>query len=148
MLFRSVSLLNSNHLDADAPVAANYPRGMLLWNTRRSGYNVKEFVMDYFTSMNFPDADLTGYTVTNTWKNASGNKDDGSPYMGRKAARAIIVGAMNTAISTSTEIREEQRNYNLIACPGYPELAAEMIALNNDRKDTAFIVAEIGRAHV
>ena len=137
-----VSLLTSNHLDVDAPVAANYPRGMLLWNTRRSGFNVKEFAEDYFNSTNFPDADLTGYDVTNAWKNASGNKDDGSPYMGRKAARAVVVGALVSAIGNSTEIREEQRNFNLIVCPGYPELADEMVALNNDRKGTAFVISD------
>jgi hypothetical protein len=135
-----VSLQSSNHLDIDAPVAANYPRGMLLWNTRRSGYNVKKFVYNYFNATDFPDDTLPDYT--NAWVNASGNRNDGSPYMGRKAARVIITSAMAAVVSTSTEIREEQRNFNLITCPGYPELADEMIALNNDRKSTAFIIAD------
>jgi hypothetical protein len=43
------SLLTSNHLDLDAPDPALYPQGMLLFNTRRSGYNVKEFTTNYFT---------------------------------------------------------------------------------------------------
>ena len=34
------SLLSSNYLDLDAPTATLYPQGMLLFNTRRSGYNV------------------------------------------------------------------------------------------------------------
>jgi len=45
-----VSLLTSNYLDPDAPDPALYPQGTLLFNTRRSGYNVKSFQMDYFTT--------------------------------------------------------------------------------------------------
>ena len=37
-------LLASDYLDPDAPDPALYPKGMLLWNTRRSGFNVKKFV--------------------------------------------------------------------------------------------------------
>ena len=45
-----VSLLTSNYLDPDAPNPALYPQGTLLFNTRRSGYNVKSFQQDYFTT--------------------------------------------------------------------------------------------------
>jgi len=45
-----VSLLTSDYLDPDAPNPALYPQGTLLFNTRRSGYNVKSFQMDYFTT--------------------------------------------------------------------------------------------------
>ena len=44
------SLLTSDYLDPDAPDPNLYPQGMLLWNTRRSGYNVKSFQLDYFTT--------------------------------------------------------------------------------------------------
>jgi hypothetical protein len=49
-----VSLLTSNYLDLDAPDPALYPQGMLLWNTRRSGYNVKSYQSNYFNSMTYP----------------------------------------------------------------------------------------------
>ena len=45
-----VSLLTSNYLDVDAPDPALYPQGMLLFNTRRSGYNVKSFQSNYFNT--------------------------------------------------------------------------------------------------
>ena len=45
-----VDLLTSNYLDPDAPDPALYPQGTLLFNTRRSGYNVKSFQQDYFTT--------------------------------------------------------------------------------------------------
>jgi len=44
------SLLTSDYLDPDAPDPNLYPQGMLLWNTRRSGYNVKSFQASYFTT--------------------------------------------------------------------------------------------------
>ena len=37
-------LLSSDFLDPDAPDPALYPKGILLFNTRRSGFNVKKFV--------------------------------------------------------------------------------------------------------
>jgi hypothetical protein len=43
-------LLESNYLDLDAPNPSLYPQGMLLFNTRRSGYNVKSFQSNYFTT--------------------------------------------------------------------------------------------------
>ncbi|NBP58568.1 hypothetical protein EBU71_18935, partial [bacterium] len=36
-------LLLSDHVDPDCPDPALYPKGMLLWNMRRSGFNVKQF---------------------------------------------------------------------------------------------------------
>ena len=47
------SLLTSNYLDVDAPDPTLFPDGMLLWNTRRSGYNVKSFQVDYFNASSF-----------------------------------------------------------------------------------------------
>ena len=48
------SLLTSNYLDLDAPNPALYPQGMLLFNTRRSGYNVKSFQNNYFNNTTYP----------------------------------------------------------------------------------------------
>jgi hypothetical protein len=135
------SLLVSDYLDLDAPNPALYPQGMLLFNTRRSGYNIKSFQVDYFNAQSFPDEPVYP-TVTNAWVTQSGNKSDGSPYMGRQAQRAIIVAALKAGIDASTDIREEQRQFNLIACPQYPELIPNMVALNNDRNNTAFVVGD------
>lgn len=134
------SLLTSNYLDLDAPDPTLYPQGMLLFNTRRSGFNVKSFQVDYFNSQTFPDDTLPA--VTNAWVTASGNKANGSPYMGRQAQRAIIVQALKAGIDTNTDIREEQRIFNLVACPQYPELAPNMVALNNERNNTGFVIVD------
>jgi hypothetical protein len=139
-------------VDADCPDPALYPQGMLLFNTRRSGYNVKEFRTNYFTGANFGTA--TGYhsgnpkrfgslpEFTYAWVSVSGLKEDGSAYMGRKAQRAMIVAALKSAIDTNTTIREEDNRFNLIACPGYPELQPDMVMLNNDRNNTAYIIGD------
>ena len=134
------SLLVSNYTDLDAPTPTLYPQGMLLFNTRRSGYNVKSFQVDYFNAASFPGDSLP--TVTNAWVTQSGNKADGSPYMGRQAQRSIIVAALKSGIDSSTAIREEQRQFNLMACPQYPELIPNMIELNNDRNNTAFVIGD------
>jgi hypothetical protein len=134
------SLLVSDYLDLDAPDPALYAQGTLLFNTRRSGFNVKSFQVDYFNSTSYPDDTLP--TETNAWVTASGNRNDGSPYMGRQAQRALIVEALKAGIDTSTQIREENNQFNLIACPQYPELAPNMVALNNERGGTAFSVID------
>jgi hypothetical protein len=118
---------------SDAPDPAVYPVGILLFNTRLSGYNVKKYT--------------TNYTYDNTnngnvWVTASGLSTDGSPYMGRKAQRNVIVTAMQGALQGNDDIRAESRFFNLIAAPGYPELLDEMITLSTDRKLTAFVLAD------
>jgi len=134
------SLLTSNYLDLDAPVPVLYPQGTLLWNTRRSGFNVKRFAVNYFNSQRFPGVTLPAQK--NTWVTASGNRANGSPYMGRQAQRALVVQALKSGIDTSTSAREEQKTFNLIACPQYPELLPNMIALNNERNNTAFVIGD------
>jgi hypothetical protein len=147
-----VSLLTSNHLDLDAPDPALYPQGMLLFNTRRSGYNVKAFTTNYFTSANYPDAgaynpaaptnnaNLPLYSYT--WVTTSGNKVDGSMYAGRQAQRALVVKAMKAGIDTSLPAREEQNQFNLIAATAYPELLPNLVALSNERTNTLFCVGD------
>ena len=135
-----VSLLTSNYLDLDAPEPALYPQGMLLFNTRRSGYNVKSFQNNYFNSTTFPDDTLP--TVKSTWLTASGNKDNGAMYAGRQAQRKMVVAAMKSGIDTSLAAREEQNQFNLIAATGYPELAVNMVALSNERANTLFVLGD------
>lgn len=141
-------LLASNYIDQDAPDYRLYPRGMLLFNTRRSGYNVKQFVSNKFNAQAYPDLPTVPGaagslpTIKDTWQTASGLKDNGSPYMGRQAQRRMVTAAMQAAITANTEVREDQFQFNLIACPGYPEVIDEMVALNNDRSQTAFVIGD------
>jgi len=134
------SLLTNDYTDLDVPLAANYPRGMLMFNMRRSSYNVKEFKKDFFNSTNFPGKVLP--TEKDAWVSKAGLQNDGSPFMGRQAVRQVVVAAMKSALDTSSELREEQRNFNVMAAPGYPELIANMVSLNNDRRNTAFVIGD------
>ena len=136
----TVSLLTSDHLDPDAPNYQLYARGTLLFNTRRSGYNVKAFKPNYFTTAQLA---ITGGTEVDAWVTHSGeDPTTGVPYFGYKAQRSVVVTAMKAAIASSTTLREEQTQFNLICAPGYTELIQDMITLNNDRLDTAFIIGD------
>jgi hypothetical protein len=129
------SLLTSDYLDPDAPDYRLYARGTLLFNTRRSGYNVKSF-----DSMAFATANVG---VKASWITHSGvDPTTDVPYFGHKSQRSVVITAMKSAIASSTALREEQTQFNLICAPGYPELMQDMITLNNDRKQTAFIIGD------
>jgi Phage tail sheath C-terminal domain len=129
------AMLLDDYLDTDAPSYTLYPRGTLLWNTRRSFMNVKQFVVGAFASGGTP-------TYLNTWMSVSGNDENGTAFMGRKAQRNVVVQAMASAVSNSTELLEDQRSFNLAVAPGYPEMMQTLIELNNNRKNTAFIIGD------
>jgi len=133
-------LLTSDYTDLDCPNPALYPQGMLLFNTRRSGYNVKQFKTNYFTSQSYPNGPLPSYSYT--WVTVSGLQTNGAAYMGRKAQRNMVVQAMRSAIGTNLTIREEDTFFNLMATPNYPELQPDMVALNNERNNTAYIIGD------
>ena len=140
-------LLSSNFLDFDAPDPALYPKGMLLWNLRRSGFNVKRYVRDYVDTqtdnLRMPgDPSMSEY-YPNRWVSEASNQEDGSGTFGRKAQRKVIIQKLQALVNANQQIRdEESRVFNLIACPGYPELVGEMVSLNYDRGLTAFVVAD------
>ena len=134
------SLLTSNNLDLDAPENSLYPVGMLLFNTRRSGYNVKQWRNNYFNATSFPDQTLP--TIKSTWVSTSGLQSNGSPYMGRKAQRAMVVQALRATMDTNTAIRDEDNAFNLMATPNYPELQPNMVVLNSERGETTYILGD------
>jgi hypothetical protein len=145
-------LLESNFVDFDAPDPALYPQGMLLWNLRRSGFNVKEFRQNYINPADDnprfgPPPTFTGESMDayypHRWVTVSPNWPDGSGRFGRHAQRSVVVRALQALVNSSQPMRdEESRIFNLMACPGYPELVGELVSLNYDRGLTAFVVAD------
>lgn len=133
-------LLTSNYLDLDAPDAGLFPTGMLAFNTRRSGNNIKQYVVNYFNEQSFPGKTLP--IMCDAWISYSGKNSAGVAYFGRRAQRSAVVAALKAAIATNTTIREEDNFFNLIAAPGYPELQPDMVTLNNDRGNTAYIIGD------
>ena len=142
------TLLTSNYLDLDAPDYRLYPRGTLLFNTRRSGYNVKKFVSDYFNSTSFPVPSTTPGTpsaiptVTDAWVTASGLDANGVMHAGGQAQRALVVAAMQSAVDSNLDVLSHVYQFNLICAPNYPELIPNMLTLNDNRGDTAFVIGD------
>ena len=150
-------LLSSDYVDFDCPDPLLYPRGTLLFNTRRSGFNVKNYHVGYVdtTARNTryngaggvagvigSGQAMTNY-YANRWVSLAPNAADGSGQFGRKAQRAVVVAALNAEVNANQDLRdEESRVFNLIACPGYTELITAMVSLNYDRGLTAFVVAD------
>ena len=139
-------LLSSDFLDPDAPDPALYPKGMLLWNLRRSGFNVKKFVRNSIdltaTNPRAGDASMAAY-YPHRWVTESANNSDGSGSFGRQAQRKVVIQGLQSLVNENQDIRDdESRIYNLIASPGYPELIGEMITLNYDRGLTAFVIGD------
>jgi hypothetical protein len=129
--FQDISGVNgtATPMDDEAPNEAFYPAGMLVFNTAVSSGNVKRWNAD------------AGH-----WQSESGNRDSGpkagAMYAFDKAQRRVVVKRLQAAFAGSEELRDETLTYNLITCPGYPELIDEMLTLNVDRKETAFVIAD------
>lgn len=128
-----LDFLNSNDVDADAPDPRLYPAGTLLFNMRYSTLNVKKWTPNYI---------FEGIPVGDRWVTDSGLRPDGAPWMGRKAQRRVIVRAIQEVLVGNQDIRSEFIFFNLIAAPGYPDVIDEMITLNVDIKEIAFIVGD------
>ena len=107
------------------PNAALYPSGMLAWNKMASVGNVKQYD-----------------STSGLWKDYSGNKADGSPYMMRKAQRKSVVKAMQAILTANQDIQNETNRFNIVAVPGYAECLDEMLTLSVNRKDTVFCIAD------
>ena len=141
-------LATSDYIDQDAPDYRLYPRGTLLFNTRRSGYNVKRFVTNYFTATNFPTVPaVPGATgslpqIKGAWVSASGLDDNGVMLSGSKAQRAIVTAALKSAVDSNLDVLSNIYKFNLIVAPGYPELIPNMLTLNDNRGDTAFVIGD------
>lgn len=67
----------------------------------------------------------------------------GNPLGASDAQRRLaIVTALQAEINSNMEVRSPLYEYNLILCPGYPEVVDEMIALSVDVKEEAMVIAD------
>lgn len=114
---------NSRTEHAQAPNAELHPENILMVNMDYSTYNVKRW-------------------TDGEWVWASGLNLDGSGRFGSEATRGMVVEAMQGALSGNEGIRAESTYFNLIAAPAYPELMDEMITLNKDKKEIAFVIGD------
>jgi hypothetical protein len=58
------------------------------------------------------------------------------------ARRVAVATALQEAINSNTDIRSETYEYNLILCPGFPEVADELVNLCVDINEEAFVIAD------
>ena len=114
---------NSRTAHDKAPNAELHPEGILMVNMDYSTYNVKRW-------------------TNGKWEWVSGLNLDGSGKFGADAQRHMVVEGMQAALAGNEGIRAEATYFNLIAAPGYPELMDEMIGLNKDKKEIAFVIGD------
>lgn len=99
--------------------------------------------MDGMVAINLGNTEGVVHQMTGgVWKTISGTATDGAGLFGRAAQRAVIVKALAAAVSGNDDIRSEAVDFNLICAPGYVELLDELVTLNTDRRETAFIVTD------
>lgn len=119
----------ANPMDDQTPNPAYFPEGMLLWNSAVSSGNVKAW-----------------NATEGFWQSESGNVDSGpkagAPYMFDQAQRRVVVKRLQAALTSGEELRAETLTFNVISTPGYVECIDEMVTLNLDRKETAFVIAD------
>ena len=112
---------------AGAPDPLIHPVGMTGINMCRSGNTVKEY-----------DSTLT---TTWKWRNKAGNQASGKGSFGRLGQRKVVTTAMQASAAVA-ELREDTVTFRLLAAPGYTELYDEMVTLNADKDETAFIIVD------
>lgn len=161
----SEDLLHSDFVDPVDLQILNpqiFPTGIMLFNTEIGTDNVKQRNNKKFANQGdytvgvFLDND---YEVANPgsraaveayladspgrWDTFSGNDFNDVAYMGTFAQRICVVRSMAAQIVGNETIRAETLFYNLIAAPGYVELFSDLVTLNVDRNETAFIVTDV-----
>jgi len=144
------ALLTTDFVDFDAPNPALYPAGTLLWNLRRSGFNVKKYVVNYVNTNNLnymyqPSGTPSsmGSYWPNRWVSAAPNQLNGAGTFGSAAQRAVVLEALTAVIESNQGIRQPDTViFNLLACPGYLETASALVGLNTDNGTSAFIVLD------
>lgn len=104
------------------PNPAVYPNGMVAVNMAQSKNTVRKW-------------------NGTAWRNGASNHADGSGRFGRYAQRGVIATAMQ-AVAAGADLRDPSNAFSLIAAPNYPELVDEMVTLNSDRGETAFIIVD------
>jgi Phage tail sheath C-terminal domain len=142
------TLLTYDYVDPDCPDPALYPEGTRLWNTRRSGFNVKKFVVNHINvnandGINVRTGESMSNYVADRWVTDSPVDEHGVGTFGRLSQRAVVVSKLKSVIDQSQAVRDtDSLVFNLIACPGYPETVQNMVSLNSDRSLTAFVIGD------
>lgn len=161
------ALIASDYVDPTCPDPRKYPKGMLMCNLGQTGGVVRKRSSNPFTAIDFTGSYqyyvgdsrsypvISGYNTTpltlatingdqlGRWVTESGTAANGSGLFGRKAQRKVITQAMAATIQSNEHLRSEVLEFNLMAAPGYVELLDDLVTLNTDRKETAYIITDV-----
>ena len=118
----------------EAPDYQLHPMGMLAIDMGRSQNTVREYKTMFYNN---------GADTVDVWVNAAANNADGSGAFGRLAQRRVIANAMQAAVAGNEDLRDESLTFSLMSAPNYPELIDELVTLNSDRNETAFIITDV-----
>lgn len=128
-------------IQSDDPTASLVENGTYWMNTGESltRNTVKTYNSDFeAVTVEFDGTDYEVVTEEGWhWEPTTGDT------FGRKSQREIVFEKMQSSITINQEIRTEQNYFQLIACPGYPELYDEMNTLNTDNGEISFIVCDV-----
>lgn len=167
------ALIESDYVDPTCPDPRMYPAGMLMCNLQQTGGVVRIKSSNVFLDIQFEDvngdgneneyfvgdpnayevdvggnkialklAKVSGSTV-DRWTTASGKAQNGAGLFGRNAQRKIVVTSMAKAIASSDELLSETVNFNLMVAPGYVEMLDDLVTLNTNRRETAYIITDV-----
>jgi len=129
----SGAVTGANLFDS-APEAALYPTNMLAVNMAHSSNTLR--VWTESISVN------SGGSTVDGWVNAVANNANGSGVFGRPAQHKLVATSMQAAVSGNEDLRDPNRNFTLLCAPNFPELTDELVTLNSDRGETAFIIID------
>jgi hypothetical protein len=104
-------------------------------DTHPTDSGVSEFTAEDAAELLLDAADEYSLTVEFLNKTSLGAND--------AARRVSIVTALAALINSNTDVRSERFEYNLIMCPGFPEVVDEMVALAQEIGEEAFVVADM-----
>ena len=101
----------------------NNPTGSTVWTPAQAAEMLIEAAGEYSATISFLNATALGANDA--------------------ARRVSIATALTAVINSNTEIRSEQYEYNLIVCPGFPEVTPALDALANEVLNEAFVISSV-----
>lgn len=85
----------------------------------------------------------TGFGVGDEFTIVATEVTNFTPLGANDAAKRVAIStALQAEINTNSEVRSSLYEYNLILCPGYPEVVDELLALSVAVKDEALVIAD------
>lgn len=80
--------------------------------------------------------------ATDDYKFTREFRDDTSLGANDSVRRSKIQIALQAVLASNSDIRSENYEYNLIVCPGFPEVTDDLVALGQDIMEEAFVIGD------